>query len=57
MNYTSTFDGFIVCVTDIASYLSEHDNWRDPILVPETDCAELIYQGDDFQIGKSDWTC
>ena len=51
------FEDINSCAMEIASYTSNHDNWKKPILPPEDDCSNMEFQPEIFDFIYARWIC
>ena len=51
------YDEIDSCAQEIAAYLSDHENWPQPILPKDGDCEEMEFVPDHFDLFATNWNC
>ena len=51
------FEDLNSCAMEIESYVSNHGNWKKPILPPEDDCSIMVFQPEIFDFIYARWIC
>ena len=51
------FDPIVQCGTEIAVWLSNHDNWGDPVIETPILCRPVVWEPAEFSDRGSRWKC
>ena len=46
-----------VCVNEVSAYLSDHINWRQPIIETDPPCPDIVFDPQSFTEQDQLWLC
>ena len=54
---SGTFEYFLSCVGNILAFVSNHDNWGDPLIPTPPGCVAMEAEGEEFVTVENRWLC